>query len=62
MGNQVPGLAFFALSLVHVGERRSYPIMVEQMVRTQAEKATAKAKREAKKKRKKKETGSTQRQ
>lgn len=56
-GKPVPGLAFFALSLVHVGERRSYPIMVEQMVRTQAEKATAKAKREAKKKRKKRKPG-----
>ena len=49
-GKPVPGLAFFALSLLHVDERRSYPIMVEQMVRTEEEKAAAKAKKEAKQK------------
>jgi putative transposase len=49
-GKPVPGLAFFALSLLHVDERRSYPIMVEQMVRTEEEKAVAKAKKEAKQK------------
>lgn len=49
-GKPVPGLAFFALSLLHVDERRSYPIMVEQMVRTKEEKAAAKAKKEAKQK------------
>lgn len=49
-GKPVPGLAFFALSLLHVNERRSYPIMVEQMVRTKEEKAAAKAKKEAKQK------------
>jgi putative transposase len=32
-GKAVPGLAFFALSLISVNERRSYPIMVEQQVR-----------------------------
>jgi putative transposase len=32
-GKPVPGLAFFALSLISVNERRSYPIMVEQQVR-----------------------------
>jgi putative transposase len=37
----VPGLSFFALSLVCVGERRSYPVMVEQRVRSEAEKAAA---------------------
>lgn len=51
-GKPVPGLAFFALSLVHVQERRSYPIMVEQVVRTEAEKAAAKAKAAKKKKQK----------
>ena len=49
-GKPVPGLAFFALSLLDVDERRSYPIMVEQMVRTKEEKAAAKAKKEAKQK------------
>jgi len=49
-GKPVPGLAFFALSLLHVDDRRSYPIMVEQMVRTKEEKAAAKAKKEAKQK------------
>jgi putative transposase len=44
----VPGLAFFALSLVSLQERRSFPIRVEQIVRSTAEKAARKAKAEAK--------------
>jgi hypothetical protein len=44
----VPGLSFFALSLVSVGERRSYPVMVEQRVRSAAEKAAAQAARKTK--------------
>lgn len=44
----VPGLLFFALSLVSVKERRSYPVMVEQIVRTEEEKAAAKAKKDKK--------------
>jgi putative transposase len=47
-GKPVPGLAFFALSLIHKGERRSYPILMEQMVRSEEEKAAVKAKKEAK--------------
>ena len=49
-GKPVPGLAFFTLSLIHVQERRSYPLVVEQVVRTEAEKAAAKAKAAKKKK------------
>jgi putative transposase len=45
----VPGLAFFALSLVSVQERRSFPIRVEQIVRCAAENAARKAKAAAKK-------------
>jgi putative transposase len=44
----VPGLSFFALSLINVRKRRSYPVMVEQMVRTEEEKAAAKAKKDRK--------------
>ena len=44
-GKPVPGLAFFALSLISLKERRSYPIMVEQQVRNADEKATAKPKK-----------------
>jgi putative transposase len=40
----VPGLAFFTLSLVSVQKRRSFPIRVEQVVRSDAEKAASKAK------------------
>ena len=47
-GKPVPGLSFFALSLISVKERRSYPMMVEQMVRTEVEKATAKTKAQQK--------------
>jgi putative transposase len=48
-GKPVPGLAFFTLSLVGTQQRRSFPIRVEQVVRSDAEKAASKAKAEAKK-------------
>jgi putative transposase len=48
-GKPVPGLAFFALSLVSLQQRRSFPIRVEQVVRSEAEKAASKAKAAAKK-------------
>jgi putative transposase len=48
-GKPVPGLAFFALSLVSTQQRRSFPIRVEQVVRSAAEKAASKAKADAKK-------------
>lgn len=44
----MPGLAFFALSLVSIQQRRSFPIRVEQVVRSDAEKAASKAKADAK--------------
>jgi len=42
-GKPVPGLAFFALSLIGVQQRRSFPIRIEQVVRSDAEKAASKA-------------------
>ena len=48
-GKPVPGLAFFVLSLVSIQQRRSFPLRVEQVVRSDAEKAARKAKAEAKK-------------
>ena len=48
-GKPVPGLAFFALSLVSTQQRRSFPIRVEQVVRSDAAKAASQAKAEAKK-------------
>jgi putative transposase len=48
-GRVVPSLAFFALSLVDVAQRRSYPVMVEQVVRSETEKAAAKTARQKKK-------------
>ena len=48
-GKPVPGLAFFMLSLVSTQERCSFPMHVEQVVRSPAEKAASKAKAEAKK-------------
>ena len=33
-GKVIPSLAFFALSLIDVGQRRSYPTMVEQVIRS----------------------------
>ena len=44
-GRPVAGLSFFALSLISVQERRSYPIMVEQQVREKGQKATLKPKK-----------------
>jgi putative transposase len=51
-GKPIPGLAFFALSLVDVQARRSFPMRIEQVVRTEAEKAASRAKAEAKKQKK----------
>jgi putative transposase len=48
-GKPGPGLAFFALSLVSIQQRRSFPIRVEQVVRSEAEKAASKAKAAAQK-------------
>ena len=42
-GKPVPGLAFFTLSLISTKQRRSFPIAVEQVVRTPEEKAAARA-------------------
>jgi putative transposase len=43
LSKTVKGIAIFALSLVSVEERRSYPLQVEQVIRSEAEKAAAKA-------------------
>ncbi len=43
VGRPVPSIAIFALSLVDVQARRSHPVRVEQVVRTEAEKAAARA-------------------
>lgn len=48
-GKPIPGLAFFTVSLVSVQQRRSFPMRVEQVVRSDAEKAASKAKAAAKK-------------
>jgi putative transposase len=48
-GKPVPGLAFFTLSLVSVQKRRSFPMRIAQVVRSDAEKAATKAKAAAKK-------------
>jgi putative transposase len=47
-GKPVPGLAFFTVSLVSVQKRRSFPMRVEQVVRSDADKAASKAKAAAK--------------
>lgn len=56
-GKPVPSLAFFALSLIDINQRRSYPMMIEQVIRTEDEKATAKAKTEKKKTKKRGKPG-----
>src|SRR5882672_12299 len=47
-GKPVAGLAFFTLSLIGTTQRRSFPIHIEQVVRTPEEKAATQAKRTAK--------------
>lgn len=47
-GKPVPGLAFFSLSLISTKQRRSFPIALEQVVRTAEEKAQSRAKQAAK--------------
>jgi putative transposase len=47
-GKPVPGLAFFTLSLVNVQQRRSFPIRLAQVVRSDAAKAASKAQAAAK--------------
>jgi len=47
-GKPVPGLAFFTLSLVSVQARRAFPLRLEQVVRSDTEKAASKAKAAAK--------------
>ncbi len=46
-GKPVSGLAFFTLSLISIQQRRSFPIAVEQVLRSAQEKAAAQAKRRA---------------
>jgi len=48
-GKPVPGLAFFTLSLVSVQARHAFPMRVEPVVRSDAEKAASKAPAAAKK-------------
>jgi putative transposase len=43
-GKPVPGLAFFTLSLISTKHRRSFPMVVEQVLRTPEEQAAAAAK------------------
>jgi hypothetical protein len=43
-GKCIPGLAFFTLSLISTKQRRSFPIAVEQVLRSAEERASAKAK------------------
>lgn len=45
----IAGLAFFAFSLINVREQRCYPVKVDQVVRSDEEKAASKAKKQAKK-------------
>ena len=48
-GKPIPGVAFFALSLISTRERHSYPIRVEQVVRSPAERTDTAARRRRRK-------------
>ncbi len=45
----IPSLSFFVISMVSVSQWRSYPVCIEQTVRSQEEKTASQAKKEAKK-------------
>jgi putative transposase len=45
----IPGISFFALSLINVKEEHSYPLEINQIVRSAEEKAASRAKAEVKK-------------
>ena len=45
----IAGLAFFAFSLVNVREEKSYPVKIDQIVRSDEEKAASKANKQARK-------------
>lgn len=47
-GRPVPGLAFLVFSLVSIKERKSYPLLVEQVVRSDEEKARIRQEKAAK--------------
>jgi putative transposase len=47
--HSVPSLAFFSLALVSTKDRRAFPVRLDQVVRTEAEKAASQAKAAAKK-------------
>jgi putative transposase len=49
-GKSIPGLAFFTLSLISIKQRRSFPITVEQVIRTPEERTVAQEKAKAKNK------------
>ena len=40
-GKAVPSISFFALSLISIKQRRSFPMMLEQIVRSDEDKAAA---------------------
>ncbi len=61
-GKPIPGVSFFALSLVSVEERHAYPISIEQIVRDEAEKAASKIKATHRKKSASKSKGSDKKQ
>jgi len=47
-GRVIPSLAFFSLALIDTAQRRSFPVRLEQVVRSEAEKAASQAKAAAK--------------
>ncbi len=53
-GKVIKGLGFFVFSLVNVSERKSYPLAVRQMVRSEAEKAAIRRRKKKRLNRKKK--------
>lgn len=57
-GKPVSGLSFFSLSLISVKQRKSYPVMMEQVVKDKADKPTKKTKAKKQRRKRGRPTGS----
>jgi len=56
-GQPINGLSFFVLSLINVAERKSYPLAVKQIIRSEAEKAALREKKASRARKSKSKNG-----
>src|SRR4029079_15058779 len=56
-GQPINGLSFFVLSLINVAERKSYPLAVKQIIRSEAEKEALREKKASRARKSKSKNG-----